>query len=721
MVQARVVLSSLQVPSAPTSFDPSTSSNLQVENNNMADQLDRSNTTTSFSSFFGGSRKPSINQPTPTHGRPPPSPNYQHIDDYDPATSNDPPLSFMKLAYPRSRSEDLRASKLGLVEKMSSRERIEKWNEIHANDEENQLTPLERWRLEVAKEVEKERRREEIESKRRQAEEEEKSGVAEGRVASWKPSVLTTSSMRSAAVELQKQFDSSSPFAKSFDVEHLKTPRTAESAPTSSVVRESFLHDSRQPQEDHPYVHTFGFDEATGSLIVAPPRPPPLGDASAQETLLIPTDSPETCASVSPIDPVFASDSYRFPLSLQRHPLPKIDTSVTPVTSTFSNSPVSAPVVSTYQAFVPPPRSSSLPFHDLESIHLSTPSPPHTSIPPPVPPKDVRAPDPSFALLPPKAAALLGLIVTSHPVPVTARPRPPFARDRNGSISSDTPSGSTEQYRSSFYTNYDGPSRPSVDSSTPTTMTSPSTLHRTNKSSLSSLAAVERSQGGGIVNRANRPPPLTFQHRQAGMSSLPDLHESPSLAMSSTSSNHGGSRGEGGSSVSSSLDLSLRGRSSLETPRTIVFQSNPFLYHQSNNSRAHVAESEIESLLDAPLHRDPEPSPPFPLSRFGTSIGQDLSSRDRRNGGDNRGTLKSRASGSNLARSLSQKGKGLARKLSLRNLPKTTTQEVDTGGERGRGVEDEARKNERVVQSRRSFKNLKKELERKVESSFRYW
>jgi len=79
---------------------------------------------------------------------------------------------------------------------MSSKERMEKWNETREEE-----TPLEKWRREVAKEVEKEMRRE----KEREREKEEQE-----RVVSWKPSVVTTSSMRSATKELRHQLESSS-------------------------------------------------------------------------------------------------------------------------------------------------------------------------------------------------------------------------------------------------------------------------------------------------------------------------------------------------------------------------------------------------------------------------------------------------------------------------------------------------------------------------------
>lgn len=83
---------------------------------------------------------------------------------------------------------------------MSSKERMERWNEIR----EEETTPLERWRLDVAKEVGKEIRREKEREMQRERE------IQQERVTSWKPSVVTTSSMRSATNELRNQLESSS-------------------------------------------------------------------------------------------------------------------------------------------------------------------------------------------------------------------------------------------------------------------------------------------------------------------------------------------------------------------------------------------------------------------------------------------------------------------------------------------------------------------------------
>lgn len=175
----------------------------------MAKELERSNTTTTFSSFFGPSRKPSSTSRQP--GRPEPPPNYRHVDD---DVEDDPRASALD---PESaRRSNLRASKLGLVERLTTRERIDRWNELQTGrgegreeGEPGQTTPLEKWRLHVANEVAKERRREQSEARQRQrfAQEQQEGG---DRVTSWKPSVVTTSSMRSAAVELERQLDSSS-------------------------------------------------------------------------------------------------------------------------------------------------------------------------------------------------------------------------------------------------------------------------------------------------------------------------------------------------------------------------------------------------------------------------------------------------------------------------------------------------------------------------------
>lgn len=374
------------------------------------------------------------------------------------------------------------------------------------------------------------------------------------------------------------------------------------------------MNDPRRNIDEHPYSLVFGPDHDQRPQLTI-----------ATSTFLVPP-SPETSASVSPINPAFSNPStpYRFPLlSDQRHPLPlpRLDTN-TP-TSIASTSPVSAPVLTSYQSIPRPPRSSSLPFCDLESL-------------PPTPP-----PKPSpYEILPPKAAALLGLIPTSH-----TTPKPSFARDRERKDSLVS-TNSTEQYRSSFYTDYDGPlTRPSCDSTTPTSLNTPSSFHRKNESSSTTPLQKNRS----------RPPPLTL--RKEGMSSLPDL--------------------------SSSLSTPSLLRTSLDTPLH-------YAHLIPTHTRSHTfAETEIESLLDAPMHSHPPlPSPPFPLptTRFGQSIGQDLGRRRKEESG-----------GGSLSR-----GKGLVRKMS---------------GSLGR---QNASEGERVVLKRKSLKDLKKGFER-VEKGFRYW
>lgn len=89
---------------------------------------------------------------------------------------------------------------------MSSKERIEKWNDTREFDE---LTPLEKWRVEVAKEVEKDRKREQKEEEEKERQKQLQVDDEEKR-ASWKPSVVTTSSMRSATKGLQRQLEASS-------------------------------------------------------------------------------------------------------------------------------------------------------------------------------------------------------------------------------------------------------------------------------------------------------------------------------------------------------------------------------------------------------------------------------------------------------------------------------------------------------------------------------
>ncbi|GAA6060496.1 hypothetical protein JCM10212_007127 [Sporobolomyces blumeae] len=586
--------------------------------------LGRSNTTTTNSSFwFPPIRNPArgsneLLQPAepPLHSR--------HVDEPEPSSSADLPLAFLKRVYPRSKAETraaLRASKVGLVEKMSSRERIERW---HVEAEEERTSPLEKWRIAVAKAVEHERKQEELLEQAREVERLEATAQQQQQQQTLvrAPSMGTTTTILSATGELRAQFDQSSPFARSFRIEGLQPTSATKSDPHSSVVRATFLNDPRAAPEEHPYSDAFGFD---ASLFPNPPGHSPLGSYSpldpnpptatssnlavmpnAEETLKVPSTGSER--SASPVDPAFASGSYQFPTSKQRHPLPPIDTNIptSTVRSAFSSSPGSAPVVTTYQAFLPPPRSSSLPFADLASVHSTPPSPDSavpSDVPPPVPPKCTAVPVDSFALLPPKAAALLGLIPSAHAPfahnPHARPPRPPFARDRLNSLpSSETPSGSTEQGRSSFYEAYDGPQRPSFDSSTPTTLTTPSSTK------IAAMSPLEQ--------RANpirlRPPPLdlTFGYHRQGMSSLPDLHASPS------------------SSASAQPSSSTRGTHSFDSPRSGTGAATPRFAaahhhpHSMHHSRTHTfAETEVESLLDAPYHAaaPPVPALPTPFSR----------------------------------------------------------------------------------------------------------
>ncbi|GAA5820169.1 hypothetical protein JCM11491_000002 [Sporobolomyces phaffii] len=659
----------------------------------MSNHLDRSNTGTTFSSFFH----------PPSRPRPPPQNVAYYPRRAGPSSSID-----------RSK---LRASKLGRVEHMTSRERIERWTTgttttTTSADEPNRV---EAWRIRVAHEVARETRREEH----------------------VEPSVVTTtSSMKSATAALRDQLESSSLFASSFVVDRLETPVTSSSEPSSSVVRESFLCDARPAAaaNAHPYSqHTFTFDERTGTLVTAHPRPAAIARREQvppeEETLLLAVPSaPETCASVSPIDPAFAvppttAKANRFPFAQQRHPLPRIDTSAATTTTPVTASSWSAPVVeSTYPSFARPPRSSSLPFHDLASIEPDEPSPPPlTPVPPPVPPKDGPTtrrtiPDPAFALLPPKAAALLGLIPTAAPTP---RPRPRFATPTlGGSFGSSSTSSMLSPHRSSFYTNYDGP-RPSVESSAPTLttmLTSP----------------LDRTEGSSSNAAKARPPPLTLVGRREGMSSLPDLHES--AAGASLRSLHLDD-GSSSSSVSSSLAAAAAafGRaSSLDTPRSLQFindgSSSSLIrsVHQvrfaavpappergGGGAKPEGDESdEVESLIL------PSPSPSSSslaaAGRFGRAIGQDLPrTRPPRGGGG--------GGGGGLARSISltklkvpAAGLLLTKKLSLkqRSTPSSSSSAAAPAP---------PPKTETETKRKKSLRDLKRGFDHSLEQSFRYW
>ncbi|GAA5940915.1 uncharacterized protein JCM15063_000919 [Sporobolomyces koalae] len=600
----------------------------------MSEQLERKNTTTTFSSFWCASRQPSLVKRVPVDNRPAPPPNYEHVDD---VPQDEVLAAFAKVAYPRNKSIDLRASKLDLVEMMSPRERLNRWQFPDRDGAADPaMNPLEKWRQVVATEVEKENKRQRLAIKEKELREFELTHAE--RVVSEKPSVLTTSSVRSATAELQRALESSSPFARSFGVETLDVPSSSASFPTSSIVRETFLSDERQGQASHPYASPSELKSDSGHL-----------PATAEEVLLAPA---ETNASVSPIDPAFTPRDLKSPLTRQRCPLPRIDTVKTPASSSFSSSPVSAP--------------------SIHSVH--TPTPTVTSLPPPVPPKD---PNP-YALLPPKAAALLGLIPSAHAPFATPRPpRPMFAaRERQNSLSSssETYSVSTEPYRSSFYTNYDGPPlRPSYDCSSSTSLTCPSS-----QTSTVPLPITQNSK-----KRSQRPAPLTL-HR-AGASSLPNLPETLAGPHSSASS--------------SSQSTSIRARgASLETPRKLHHvHSNADALYERNHARAQtteVVESEIEDLMD-PAALVPR-SPPFPEPHNTTMI-----------------------SGNNLVRSLSQRGRGLARKLSTKrsNLELSNhDSETERAQPRTGGTHDV----KIGIRGRKSLKDLKKGFD-KFESSIKYW
>ncbi|GAA5865845.1 hypothetical protein JCM1840_006270 [Sporobolomyces johnsonii] len=535
------------------------------------DHIDRSNTTTTVSSgrflWFGKRKDPSA-QDSPA---PPPDPN--HIEE----SSTVKPTSQAKRQPSRP---DLRASKLGTVEKLSAAERIDLWR----RERDEQLTPLELWRQQVSQEVEQER----------------KSGRARtGFSTVYIPlDPSTTSSMRAATEEIKQMLENSPPFSTSFTVESLALPPSPIQASTPSSIEARFFDERSEAAlgaEGHPYALTRGIDRST-LLISLSPRPEITSPSSpeTQATFFFPPQSlPEpastptssTAARTSVALQPVPADLYRFPhfpTSPNYPNLIPVNTSSPPPISAFPTPSSAAPDPAPYTVS-PMPLPSSRPFPDLLQVN-------------PIPAATLT-PNPSFALLPPKAAALLGLI-PSATVPFSTHANPPgsslpsvsssytFAPPRprycrNASIAtSSAGSTATRSFWSGTAGNACAPlipaSRPSCESSTPTT-TSPST---------SKLSQELPRPSIGAWGRRRAPPPLPLLLRKEGMASLPDLH-------ARSSSLDAGRPFVGvGVGVGTDLRLELRAAAAADL----------------------VSRDETESLVDG--------SAPLPR-RFGTPIGCD--------------------------------------------------------------------------------------------------
>ncbi|KPV74959.1 uncharacterized protein RHOBADRAFT_44476 [Rhodotorula graminis WP1] len=414
----------------------------------------------------------------------------------------------------------LRASKLLQVEKLPRDERIVAW-QAGRDDE---LGGLERWRAQVARDV----RWEEDEAKSK--------GEDVSAVVSDFQSMLETSL-----------------FSTSFAVGSLKLPPSP-LQPDSPVEHLDPLH--RDSMTLPPDVHADDEIERDENGF---PFPPPR-DAS------LAADQPRTIVR-NEIDLV-PPTAYRFPTSAVP-PTPPFPSLVR--VETAPPSPISP-----HEHVSPPPRSSSLPFHDLLRVYpcpspsLSTPSPSSLA------PSPSHTLPPHCGLVPPKAAALLGLFDPSAPL-LRHGATASRARNDSGDAGRATAAESAGYRDSLDLTDAGTTSSALVAPSYGTGLslgTGPGGGYRSaavgvahahaHGSSLSSLAySAPTSYGGGGTGGGDgaRRPKLSLDmtrgaprlvaspstpaarsgsgkglvlHR-AGMSSLPELHHPPSSSMSSSS------------------------------------------------------------------------------------------------------------------------------------------------------------------------------------------
>ncbi|GAA5938387.1 hypothetical protein JCM1841_006726 [Sporobolomyces salmonicolor] len=426
---------------------------------------------------------------------PAPPPHYNRKDE----SSIIKPISRAKRQPSRS---NLRASKLDTVEKLSAAERIEVWS----RERDEQLTPLERWRQQVSQEAERETKSERA-----------RTGFSTLHIP-LERNPSTMSSMRAATEEIKQMLESSPLFSTSFTVESLALPPTPAQPSTPSTIGSRFLDERGDVAlgpyaEGHPNAPTRGIDRSTLLISLSPPLEP--------EPAPTPTSSAAAWTPVA-LQPVPA-DLYRFPpcATSPNYPnLVPVNTSPSPPDSAFSTPSGAAPDPAPYPVSLMP-RSSSHPVPDLVQV---------TRIP-----AFTLTPAPSFAFLPPKAAALLGLIpsatvpFSTHATPPAcslpslssshtfAPPRPLYRR--NASIASSSASSTaTRSFWSGTAGNACTPlvpaSRTSSESSTPTT-TRPST---------SKLSQELPRPSFGAWGRRRAPPPPLLLLRNETMASLPDLH-----------------------------------------------------------------------------------------------------------------------------------------------------------------------------------------------------
>ncbi|GAA5915023.1 hypothetical protein JCM6882_006758 [Rhodosporidiobolus microsporus] len=640
------------------------------------DTLGRSNTTTSISTFFFGGRRRS--DPCPSPRLPAPPPNYEHVD---------VPLSQARLHH---RAKDpriaaLRASKLVVVEKMTSADRMANWME--RTDPE--MSKMERWRRRVEEEVRMEREEREL---------------------------VAAAEREALAAEMDKALPELPRSAFSNSNEDGDTPSpTVESAEGPGLSRSD---------------STVTGETAASAAVVATAEVLPSARARSVSrcTLIGDVGSENGGAEVPPLpsQPV-PPPSYRFPSTNGAAPaqsaLPPIDTSFRPGHPAASCSLSSAPPRPWHGT--PPPRTSSLPFNNLAHV---------------------AAPPPQCSILPPKAAALLGLIpsasapldlrppapsfthreadtltaVSSSRLAVDTPPRPPFfaynsfAGSSTRKDSLDTASLSASTRTAGSFWSHNTPhgggrpdfaslvaGRPSYDSGSVPTTASPQQLHPHNalpvaaKRSAESArnfplgvgssfsAALAQSQARGATSRTKGPPRRLhpFNLRKEGMSSSPDL-TTPLREQA----------------AASMLPMAMRS----QTQAQAQVQER----YAVVTAGACEDEEETESLIDVPFYKDVGAQAAAPRSRRGVS--NQITAASLRSGWDEdegrpsrrappRSSSLSRDGGSvvgSLVRSLSKSGGSsfLTKKLSSMGLRAEHEKAEAAGGAAKGGIRALGRK-----------------------------
>ncbi|GEM09897.1 extensin-like protein [Rhodotorula toruloides] len=439
----------------------------------------------SFKSFFFGSR------PTKESAAPVRRPSRKERRANRPKTTDTaidphfPTLLYLGSEPPRPAA--LRQSKLLLVDKYARDDRIAAWQE-QRNEE---VGGLEKWRTQVAKEV------------------------------AWEKAIMEDGRVGAAVEELSGMLNASA-FSTAFTVDSLRLPPSPDQPPTTPpkdalrAAPATFL-ELDEVDEVQPLVNR-NVNRTTRTTVVLDTTielaPPPL----TPKTFTPPLSALPPAWSVPPPAP----SPYRFPAPPSPN-YPNLVRLDTPSNTPLPTSVLTSSIEPGHWIDSPPPRTTSLPFGDL---------------------LQVSAHPPECSIVPPMAAALLGLFASttvagiaplSVPIAQEARKpasaRPLLCRFDSADVSDrkysmETSSASLQTGDSIFSAHATAPlaSRPSCSSSSAPTSANASIdlKHPLFPPRSSSFAHAVKSS---FAPKRKAPPGLSsLKLRKEGMSSLPDLH-----------------------------------------------------------------------------------------------------------------------------------------------------------------------------------------------------